>query len=146
MREEWKDIVGYDGVYKVSNTGRIMSYNHYRNSEPHEMSLLNHNSGYLCVGLSKNRKATHYLVHRLVAEAFIPNPNGYDFVNHKDENKKNNSVENLEWCTKSQNSIYYLNFDPRRKKEYADRFRDKATGEMLSSWTKKGVPHKVINQ
>ena len=140
MKEIWRDIEGYEGLYQVSNFGNIMSNNLYAHKKPKLKKICNHSSGYASVSLSKEGRDKTYLVHRLVAKAFLDNPNGYEFVNHKDENKKNNNVENLEWCTKSYNSIYYLNMKPERKKEYADRFRDKRTGEMLSSWTKR-VPH-----
>ena len=141
--EIWKDVVGYEGRYKVSNTGRVFSYNLYSHKEPREMAIIKHNRGYCSVTLSKNGVSKAHLVHRIVAEAFLERPEGCDFVNHKDENKRNNSVDNLEWCTKSYNSIYYLNFDERRKKEYGNRFRDKETGELLSPWTKKGLSHKL---
>ena len=62
--------------------------------------------GYKCIKLSKNQKYYPFKVHRLVALAFIPNPNNYEFVNHKDENKQNNIVSNLEWCTKKYNNEY----------------------------------------
>jgi hypothetical protein len=62
--------------------------------------------GYLRLGLCKNGKIKYYSIHRLVAEAFIPNPNNYPCVNHKDENVQNNNVENLEWCTHKQNNNY----------------------------------------
>ena len=134
--EIWKDIEGYEGLYQVSNLGNILSNNLYAHKKPKLKKLQKHNSGYVSVSLSKDGHDKSYLVHRLVAQAFLENPNGYDFVNHKDENKRNNNVENLEWCTKSYNSTYYLNMKPERKKEYGLRFRDKETGESLSQWTK----------
>ena len=121
--EIWKDIEGYEGLYQVSNTGKIKSLKSWGGNNERIMKPRNQGTGYLSIGLSKDKKCRQFLVHRLVAQAFIPNPNNYDFVNHKDENKTNNVIENLEWCTKSYNSIYYLNFNPKRKKEYAERLK-----------------------
>lgn len=143
MGAEWRDVVGYDGLYKVSDDGRVMSHNLYRRwKEPHELPQYETNSGYYMVNLYRRGTSKHFLVHRLVAQAFLEKPDGCEYVNHKDENKKNNCVENLEWCTKSYNSVYYLNCDPARKIEYSKRLRDKETGELLSPYTKKGVPHR----
>ena len=139
--EVWKDIEGYEGKYQVSNEGRVRSLYDRGVKREKILSLLNHNCGYLVITLSLNGVHKRYLVHRLVAMAFIDNPNGYEFVNHKDENKKNNNVENLEWCTKSYNAIYYLNKDPKRKIEYANRFRDKTTNKPISPYVKKNVVH-----
>lgn len=124
MTEEiWKDIEGYEGLYQVSNIGRVRSLKWYGGQQIKLRTLTDNGTGYLKVSLTHKRVSKNFLVHRLVALAFIPNPNGYEFVNHKDENKQNNVVENLEWCTKSYNSIYYLNYKPERKQEYADRFK-----------------------
>ena len=101
--EEWKDIKGYGGAYQASSYGRIRSfkYNSSRILKPQS-----HYKGYLFVTLHKNGISKKYKVHRLVAQAFIPNPNNYPQVNHKDENKQNNNVENLEWCTNEYNRNY----------------------------------------
>lgn len=108
--EIWKDIIGYEGLYQVSSLGRVRSLdrydsrNHFRNGR---MLKLSYNTvGYLSVGLHSNGKAKMYMVHRMVAQAFIPNPNNLPIINHKDENPSNNSVENLEWCTAKYNSNY----------------------------------------
>ena len=96
-----RDIIGYEGLYKVSSAGEIFSY--YTNK------LLKHNinhNGYASVELFKNGKSKRCLVHRLVAQTLIPNPNNYPQVNHKDENPLNNKVENLEWCTARYNMNY----------------------------------------
>lgn len=128
MQEVWKDIVGYEGIYQISNTGKVkrLAGSCYTAHTDRIVTATNNGTGYFKVVLSKNNNGKQFLVHRLVAQAFIPNPNNYEFVNHKDENKKNNNVENLEWCTKSYNSIYYLNFDPKRKQEYGKRFAGKS--------------------
>ena len=116
MKEEWKNIKGYDGLYQVSNKGRIKSFycnkcihgniknvNRTRILEPFD-----NGSGYLVVGLTKNKKRKNYYIHRLVADAFIENKDNKEEVNHIDFNKKNNSLENLEWVTSRENSIHAI--------------------------------------
>ena len=97
MKEEWKTIESCQG-YEVSNTGKV------RNKKTGRILKQNKRRGYPFVVLmnSKNEKKDYY-VHRLVALAFIPNPSGFPQVNHRDGNKNNNSVENLEWCTARMN-------------------------------------------
>ena len=137
----WKPVVGYEGLYEVSNTGLIKSLNCYNLKTPHLLSLCFNANGYLKVGLSKNNKTKQMLVHRIVAEAFIPNPDNLEMVNHRDEDKTNNNVNNLEWCTRSYNQLYSIGLHPERKKVFGNNFKDK-DGCCLSSWTKKGKAHK----
>ena len=106
MKEEWKDIKGYEGLYQISSFGRVKSLNYMHKSVSKYLSLAIMSSGYVYVLLYKEGKRKMYRVHRLVAEAFIPNPNNYKEVNHKDENKQNNRVDNLEWCTRNYNHNY----------------------------------------
>ena len=101
MREEWKDIKGYEGKYQVSNLGRVYSFYKKDCLKPGKNTW-----GYLYVSLSKEGKAKPYTVHKLVALHFIPNPNNYKEINHKDENKENNCASNLEWCNKKYNNNY----------------------------------------
>ncbi len=100
--EIWKDIEGYEGLYKVSSDGRVMSF--YRGEKP--LFPLRTTSGYLMVYLTKNRKAKYKAVHRLVASAFVPNPHQKTQVNHIDGNKHNNCANNLEWVTPSENVLH----------------------------------------
>lgn len=114
MKEIWKDIKGYEGLYQVSNLGNIKSVNRivrFKNGYrclPEKILKISSfcNSKYMQVNLSKNSKIKTYSLHRLVAETFIPNPNNLPCVNHKDENPQNNCVDNLEWCTHKYNSNY----------------------------------------
>lgn len=110
--EIWKDIRGYEDLYQVSNVGNVRSkydkYLRYKNGtkineEYDYIKPINIGNNYLRVRLSKNKKITNKMVHRLVAEAFIPNPENKPFINHKDGNSLNNNVSNLEWCTPKEN-------------------------------------------
>jgi len=99
--ESWRPIKGFETRYTVSNTGLVFSKLTGRYLTPKVDRY-----GYEVVTLCKNGKAKYITVHRLVAMAFIPNPNGLPCVNHKDENKRNNRVENLEWVTVKENDNY----------------------------------------
>lgn len=100
--EEWRPIPGYEGMYEVSNYGRVKSY---KQQKERILSPCNRR-GYYYVELCKDGKEKRYHVHRLVTTAFIPNPNNLPEVNHKDEDKGNNHVTNLEWCDRSYNIVY----------------------------------------
>lgn len=102
MQEIWKPIEGTDGKYEVSNTGKVRSMNYGGRGEVQEIRPWN-NGGYYRVNLEIAKKKVNFLVHRLVAEAYLPNPERKPEVNHKDGNKHNNSVENLEWSTRKDN-------------------------------------------
>lgn len=99
---KWKDIEGFEGLYTISNTGLIKSYL-FKVPRPLKPSLAR---GYKKVTLSLNGKLFYETVHRLVAQAFIQNPENKPCVNHKDGNKLNNHVNNLEWCTHQENHIH----------------------------------------
>lgn len=99
MIEEWKDIKDYEGLYKVSNLGSVMSLNYRRSGNNKLLKINKHHKGYCFVNLNKNNVSKYKQVHRLVAETFIPNPENKPTVNHIDEDKTNNVVSNIEWAT-----------------------------------------------
>lgn len=101
MYEEFRDVVGYEGLYKVSNLGNV--YSCYTNRMLSPGTTLD---GYMYVGLRKNKQRTNHFIHRLVAQAFISNPDNLPIINHIDENPKNNCVSNLEWCNYIYNATY----------------------------------------
>lgn len=117
MEEIWKDVPSFEGLYKVSNLGRVASYDrkvnykHYGKIATKKGKVLSpkvSNTGYLEVTLCDAHGKCHYCrVHRLVAIAFLPNPNNYQVINHIDENKQNNCIYNLEWCSNRENIEKY---------------------------------------
>lgn len=129
--EIWMDIIGYEGIYQVSNLGRVRSYDRYYtrtsiNGKSFKQFIkgriiksIPHGDGYLYVSLNKDGCRKNYFVHRLVAIAFIPKPNNKDYVNHKDHNRSNNIVENLEWLTLVENLNYSIELGkhPRKTKK-----------------------------
>lgn len=114
--EEWKAVVGYEGYYEVSSYGRVRGVDRYVNTgilhsdiKLHKGKMLKPNlkkNGYLSVDLCKGNKLKTVLVHRLVAVAFIEKPDGKDVVNHKNLDKTDNRVENLEWVTCRENTLH----------------------------------------
>lgn len=109
MDEIWKDISGYEGLYQVSNLGRVRSLDRISNGRRLKGALksnIKDKDGYFKVNLYKDGKLSTQQVHRLVAKSFIPNPDNLPQVNHKDEDKTNNCADNLEWCTNEYNNKY----------------------------------------
>lgn len=137
--EVWKDVVGYEGMYQVSNLGRVRSLGRYVSNNPNgkkkryiegRVLIPNDNSkGYKYVCLSVEQKHAHKYVHRLVAEAFLSNPHHYEQINHKDENKWNNNVNNLEWC----NSQYNMDYSRSREVIQIDRNTNEIVGVFKSA-------------
>lgn len=114
MKEIWKDILGYEGFYQVSNLGRVKRLVEWRGNDYSSRYIscskimspyLDHN-GYERICLSMHGTCKHCRIHQLVARAFIPNPYNYPQINHIDEDKTNNCVSNLEWCTQTYNNKY----------------------------------------
>lgn len=113
--EQWKDIEGYEGMYQVSNTGKVKSLkrvtkfkgkDYTRTEQEKLLTLAKHHKGYFKAQLRKNDKLKAFFIHRLVAQAFIPNPESKATVNHKDGDKSNNTVENLEWMSNQENMAH----------------------------------------
>ena len=125
--EFWKYVKNYEGLYEVSSTGKVRNI---RNNKNNLIKTRFDRAGYLRLGLSKdNIKSTH-LVHRLVAEAFIPNPDNLPQVNHKDENKQNNCVDNLEWC----DANYNANYGTRTARQSKSVIQYSLSGEQIRVW------------
>lgn len=115
METKWQPVKGFEGFYEVSETGKVRSVTRIVNSKNckrihkgRELKQAKDQDGYCKIQLSKGGKVTTRAVHKLVAEAFIPNPDNFPVINHKDENKENNNVKNLEWCTVSYNTNYNM--------------------------------------
>lgn len=136
-KEEWRDIKNYEGKYQVSNLGRVRSLDRFVNSingkrkVKGQIMSFTTRSGYNVLVLRKNNMRKSKQVHRLVAEAFIPNINNKPFVNHKDFNRKNNNVDNLEWVTQKENVHWSIcnmknkNKIFKDKEHYGIRYRNK---------------------
>lgn len=116
MEEVWKSVPGYEGIYEVSDQGRVKSLARETNNQYGKTDIIMSPgwspNGYYFVTLCKNGVHKNARIHRLVAEAFIPNPGGLPQVNHKDCDRSNNKAENLEWCT----AEYNINYADRNKK------------------------------
>lgn len=110
MEEIWKDITGYEGYYQISNLGRVKGLDRIVKNRffPSKIMKKSDNKGYKMAHLSKDSIGKLFLIHRLVAKAFIPNPNNFPDVNHKDTNKSNNNVNNLEWTTEKSNTQHAI--------------------------------------
>ena len=129
--EIWKDVVGYEGFYKVSNKGNVFSVDRIVRGKKwggRTLKPIYHRDGYLQVGLHKNGIKKTKLIHRLVLEAFVENPNNLPDVNHRDEVKTNNELSNLEWCDARYNINYGTRTERVSKKIRAVNIK---TGEVI---------------
>lgn len=115
MNEEWRDIKGYEGLYQVSNLGRVKSLRYKRGKQEKVLDGWITKERYRMVSFYKDNKRKDYLVHRLVAEAFIPNPDNKPFIDHIDTNRTNNKIDNLRWATQKENCNNDIS-----KKKYID--------------------------
>ena len=106
MMEEWKDIEGYEGLYQVSNCGRVKSTQYWNGTYERILTNNKDKNGYLSVALFKEGKRKWFFVHRLVAQAFLENPDNLNEVNHINENNTDNRAENLEYCSRKYNCNY----------------------------------------
>lgn len=109
--EIWKDVVGYEGLYQVSNLGNVKRVGSFRGVNKaylnnYYLKPLDNGKGYFRIKLTVNNKSKRVMLHRIIAEAFIENQNQYPCINHINGNKKDNRIENLEWCTQSQNCLH----------------------------------------
>lgn len=139
--EVWKNVKGYENLYQVSSEGRVKSLCRYVNNnggleyrEGKIMKSCKHNKGYPQIVLCKEGKQKTYCIHRLVAQAFILNPNNYPVVNHKDEDKTNNKVENLEWCTSQYNNTYGTRLKKSAKSKSISILQFTKDSEFVKKW------------
>ena len=136
MIEIFKDIKDLEGKYQVSNFGQILSLNYRHTGKPKLLKPVKHKNGYLFVNLGRKNIIS---IHRLVAEHFISNPNNLPCINHKDENKENNIVDNLEWCTREYNNNYGSHVERIRKANTNGKCSKKVlqfskSGEFIKEW------------
>lgn len=132
--EIWKDIEGYEGLYQVSNLGRVKSLGNNKTRKEKILKGIKERGDYLKVILCKEGNRKHFKVHRLVASAFIPNYNNLPQVNHKDEDKNNNRVDNLEWCDCKYNINYGSHNKRMIKANSIPIIQFSKTGEFIHKW------------
>lgn len=142
MQEEWRDIAGYEGLYQVSNLGRVRSLD--RRVKHNSLGSIfcrgclmrpcNNRYGYPTVNLSKDGGKKRFTIHRLVAQAFIPNPNNLPEINHKDEGRTNNHVDNLEWCTALWNNTYGTKVERQTEKNKKRVLQYDLNGNFIREW------------
>lgn len=144
--EIWKDIEGYEGRYQISNLGDVKSLNYRRTGIAKLLTPKINKSGYKWVELSNGETTKPLLVHRLVAMAFLSNPNGYSEVNHKDENPLNCKADNLEWCTHLYNVRYSFDLHRERRKPIKKLINQLSlNGEYIKTWDGYLILHKTFN-
>ena len=120
-----RDVKGYEGLYAVTSCGKVWSYKYKKFLKPRATRI-----GYLQVGLWKNGKMKNYYAHRLVAEAYLPNPENLPQINHRDENKANNCLQNLEWC----DAKYNINYGTRNDKIKKPILQYDLDGNLIREW------------
>lgn len=135
MMEIFKDIEGYEGLYQISDHGRVKSLNYNHTDKERILKLSKRKDGYLRVQLWKNRNYKNYYVHRLVAQAFLDNPYNLNEINHKDEDKTNNHVDNLEFCTSKYNCSYGTRNQRRVNKTSKPTYQYTLDGKLIREWS-----------
>lgn len=150
MQEVWKDIKGYEGLYQISNLGRVKSLqkivNQRRRSCYTKEKILKPNvlwTNYLYVNLYKNKKPKHCLIHKMIAIAFIPNPMNKPFVNHIDGNKQNNSIDNLEWVTSSENNLHAIRNSLRKYETQKKKIKQIKNGIVIAKYNSLTEAHNI---
>ena len=132
MKEEiWRPIKGYEGIYEVSDQGRVRSL---KFGKERVLNPVRDDGGYLIVNIWKNGEKKMCKVHRLVSQAFIPNPDNLPEVNHKDEDKTNNKVSNLEWCDRKYNQNYGTGIQRMAEKLSKSVLQFTKDGEFVKEW------------
>lgn len=152
MNEIWKNVKGYEGIYQVNQNGQIKSVARIKSNGARppkwcEESILveqTDRGGYAKVLLSGIGKKKTMAVHRIVATAFIPNPNNYPCINHIDENKQNNSVSNLEWCTAKYNNNYGTKRERASKTSSEDVVQFDLNGNVIKIWHGQALAAKTL--
>lgn len=144
MEEIWKDIKGYEGWYQVSNLGRVRSLDRYVNGNGISCDFqfmkgkilkgIPDKLGYIRVNLRRNASYNIRLVHQLVAEAFIDNPDNLPYINHKDEHPENNVVDNLEWCTPKYNVNYGTSIERSSRTKWRKVIQFDKEGNEIARW------------
>lgn len=133
-KEIWKDIIGYEGLYQVSNMGRVKSLNYNHTGTERVLKAIKGKYGYLKVNLYKDGKKKPHYVHRIVAQTFIPNPNNLSEVNHMDERPENNMAENLEWVSHKEN----INYGTRTERALKLQINHPSKSKPVLQYTPKG--------
>lgn len=134
MSEIWLPIKGFEGLYEVSNLGNVRSLNYNHTGNTNVLKPIENKYGYFQINLWKNGIRKTVLIHRLVAEAFIPNWFNEPCINHRDENPKNNSVDNLEWCDNIYNNNYGTHNEKMIKSLSKTVLQISKTGELIKEW------------
>ena len=140
MNEVWKDIDGYEGLYQISSLGRVKSTQYHHGTYERILKPKKNKTGYLSVQLCKNGKIKYYYMHRLVAMAFLDNPYNYKEINHKNEVKTDNRVENLEWCDRKYNMNYGTIIEKTSKKV----FQYTLDGEFIAEYPSTMEVHRQL--
>ena len=147
IKEEWRNVRGYEGLYQISNKGRIKSLDRYvKNSRKGNrlikekvLNPTDNGHGYKIIGLNYKGKRKNHYIHRLVAEAFIPNPYNKKCVNHIDYDRGNNNVDNLEWCTTKENMQHSV-----ERMSHPKKFSRTNTGERYIYKRKNSNVYRIV--